>query len=125
MIDSGIYGRLEVEKIGRKNRLRKLAKKEQLYVEGVSSLGGGLVTLFILYGVLVLATFVTVSWECRHQIRSILKEISVRISIAWKRWRQKMAQKWRQKMAQKRRHKMAEKRRRGRRTRVHVLPNKP
>jgi hypothetical protein len=65
MIDTGIYGRLMVEKLSRKNRFLKPIKIKE-NVEGVSSLEGGLVTLFILCGSGISLAGITFCFECRR-----------------------------------------------------------
>jgi hypothetical protein len=74
LIDSGIYERLMVEKAGREklsreNTFQKPVKiKENLRLEGVSSLEGGLVTLFILCGGGIGLTVLAFCFECRRAI---------------------------------------------------------
>jgi hypothetical protein len=73
LIDSGIYERLAVVKFGRQANLRNKAnsldiKTEKISIDGVSSLSGGLVTLFILCGGLILLALTTFLFECRHII---------------------------------------------------------
>jgi hypothetical protein len=73
LIDSGIYGRLEEENVARVSRLKKPVKeKEKKGMEGVSSLGGGLVTLFILCSSVISLALITFMVECRHLIWKLL-----------------------------------------------------
>jgi hypothetical protein len=89
MIDSGIYDRLEVEKNARKNRGREpLVKiqKEKERLEGVSSLSGGLITLFILCGGLIsLAVMSFIFLECRVIILKLLVKCYATSSIAFEK----------------------------------------
>jgi hypothetical protein len=94
MIDSGIYDRLEVEKVGRKNRGREALvkiKKEKERLEGVSSLEGGLITLFMLCGGLIsLALMSFIFLECRVIILKMLQKF---YAIIW-RFLVKYSLKW-------------------------------
>ena len=72
MIDTGIYRRLMAEKVGREKLSREntfqkpVNKNENLRLEGVSSLEGGLVTLFILCGAGISLAGITFCFECRR-----------------------------------------------------------
>jgi hypothetical protein len=80
LIDSGIYGKLMAEKAGRKNRFRKpVKKKENLRLEGVSSLEGGLVTLFILCGAGIGLAVIVFCLECRRIICETLRNGSKKV----------------------------------------------
>jgi hypothetical protein len=85
MMDSGIYERLEVEKVARKNTGREplvKVKKEKERLEGVSSLSGGLITLFMLCGGLIsLAVTSFIFLECRH---IVLKLLGICCNTIWK-----------------------------------------
>jgi hypothetical protein len=74
LIDSGVYNLLQIEKLARKVKLRKATKQIQREQrpDGVSSMEGGLVTLFILCGVVILLALIFVGLECRHIILGIL-----------------------------------------------------
>jgi hypothetical protein len=89
MIDSGIYDRLEVEKVGRKNKWRKplvKIKKEKEGLEGISSLEGGLITLFMLCGCLISLAMASFTFlECRHIIWKLLVKCCVHSSLAFKK----------------------------------------
>jgi hypothetical protein len=65
IIEAGIYDRLQVEKMTRKNRGRKTVWKQNLGLEGVSSLSGGLMTLFMLCGGLLCLAISSFILECR------------------------------------------------------------
>jgi hypothetical protein len=79
MIDSGIYERLQGEKLGRKNKLRKSTSLETTEkaerLEGVSSLEGGLVTLFILCGGLISLALSCFILECRFVVWKLFVEL--------------------------------------------------
>jgi hypothetical protein len=74
LIDSGIYGRLMIEKVAREKLVtetifqKTVKNKEELVLEGVSSLEGGLVTLFILCGVGIGLAVTAFGFECRRHI---------------------------------------------------------
>ncbi len=88
-IDSGIWERLEVEKVGRINKWRNPAKKEtaeKLRLDGVSSLSGGLVTLFILCGGVVCLAASCFIVECHLVIWKILNNVYIKL---YKRCRKK------------------------------------
>jgi hypothetical protein len=84
MIDSGIYYRLEDEKVARKNRGREpliKIKEEKERLEGVSSLSGGLITLFMLCGgLLFLAVMSFIFLECRHIVLKLFGKCRTTIS---------------------------------------------
>jgi hypothetical protein len=65
LIETGIYGRLMIEKNAKENRFRTPVKMTaNLRLEGVSSLEGGLVTLFILCGAVISLAGIAFSIEC-------------------------------------------------------------
>jgi hypothetical protein len=79
IMDTGIYSRLREEKVARKNKLRssvaKKNNKKKVRLDGVSSLEGGLVTLFILCGCLMsFAVLSFVFLECRDFSMKLLRE---------------------------------------------------
>jgi hypothetical protein len=87
LIDTGIYERLMVENRfrWRGNRFRKpVEMKENLRLEGVSSLEGGLVTLFILCGAGVGVTVIAFCFECRRMILERLIAIRKKVLKAFK-----------------------------------------
>jgi hypothetical protein len=90
MMDSGIYDRLQVEKVARlNNKIRNpttnVTKKEKkMRLEGVSSLSGGLVTLFILCGVVIILALSSFVVECCHIISKLLTQFYFKISSAFK-----------------------------------------
>jgi hypothetical protein len=89
IIDSGIYYRLEVEKEGRQNRGREpLVKiqKEKARLEGVSSLSGGLITLFMLCSGLMSLSFMSfIFLECRHLILKQLVKYYLKMTMAFRK----------------------------------------
>jgi hypothetical protein len=87
IIDSGIFDRLEVEKVARKNRGRKpLVKIKKERLEGVCSLEGGLITLFMLCGGLIsLAAVSFIFLECRAIIWRLLVQCYVTSSVAFRK----------------------------------------
>jgi hypothetical protein len=90
LIESGIYGRLMVEKVGRGNRFQKPVKDKVLRLEGVSSLEGGLVTLFILCGAGISLAGITFCFECRRIIWRSFRNGNKNILIVFKMLRQNL-----------------------------------
>jgi hypothetical protein len=90
MMDTGIWDRLKVEKGARRIRLRReRGKKNQKKQgqwrkpDGVSSLEGGLVTLFILCGSLVLLGLSCFVLECRHLVWKGIRKTGMHIKKCW------------------------------------------
>jgi hypothetical protein len=94
LIDSGIYDRLEEEKLARKIKKRQLRRKierkkrENVPHDGISSLSGGLVTLFILCGGVICFAMVSFVLECRRLIWDIAKECCLNVGLVFEIWRQ-------------------------------------
>jgi hypothetical protein len=63
LINSGIYGRLDTEILSRRTKGQQIATSE---AEGVSSLSGGLVTLFILCGGGISLAVISFILECHY-----------------------------------------------------------
>jgi hypothetical protein len=82
LIESGIYGRLMVEKAAVKDKVLRL--------EGVSSLEGGLVTLFILCGAGISLAGITFCFECRRIIWRSFRNGNKNILIVFKMLRQNL-----------------------------------
>jgi hypothetical protein len=97
MINSGIYDRLQEEEIVRNTKIRnsvkieKIVQNENKRIDGVSSLEGGLITLFILCGGLVSLTLTCFILECRHILWEALKYcyyfLSSKVLKCWRRWK--------------------------------------
>jgi hypothetical protein len=80
----------------RENRFPKsVEKKENFRLDGVSSLEGGLVTLFIFFAVMICLTWITFCLECRYIIWENLRIGYKRVSNVLKTLRQKKAIKFR------------------------------
>jgi hypothetical protein len=93
IMDSGIWERLRVEILVRRNKLRKSAKDKEnvkMRLDGVSSLEGGLVTLFILCGALISLAVIEFCFECRRIIWETLKNGYKRVLKALKILRQNL-----------------------------------
>jgi hypothetical protein len=90
VIVSGVYSRLEVEKSARKTRLRKEESKkettkEKFRLDGVSSLDGGLITLFILCGGVMLLACTAFCLECNSIIWRFFKRNWLKLGIAFRK----------------------------------------
>jgi hypothetical protein len=88
LIDSGVYNRLELEKMGRMSKQRisyRKEKKDKIHIEGVSSLEGGLVTLFVLCGGFVSLALISIVIECRLMIWKSLSGLFLHLFIGFKK----------------------------------------
>jgi hypothetical protein len=84
LMNSGIYGRLETEMEFRRTKGQQLATSDEH--ENVSSLSGGLVTLFILCGGVISLAVISFILEC-HLLLFNWRDFFVRMSCDRKRIR--------------------------------------
>ena len=91
LVDSGIYERLEEEKLARRIKLRKNIRQnmQERKPKGVSSLEGGLVTLFILCGALISLVVTVFTVECHTKSGRIFAKCIIHMSAILKYCRRK------------------------------------